>query len=66
MYDAKEIALWFIYKSNSEKKEYCNTEEVFEGISHLKLQKLLYYAQGVHLSITNNKLFSNNCPDGFR
>lgn len=59
MFDAKEIALWFIYKSNAEKKEHYSSEELFEGISDLKLQKLLYYAQGIFLSMTGNKLFSN-------
>ncbi len=62
MYSAKEIAVWFIYKNNAEKKENqaVNDEEpyeVYEGISHLKLQKLLYYAQGVHLAIKDTKLF---------
>ena len=61
MYSAKEIALWFLYKTNAEIKEHIveNDEyEVYEGITHLKLQKLLYYAQGVFLSMNNgNKLF---------
>lgn len=59
MFNATEIALWFIYKSNAEQKEYSSSEEVFEGISDLKLQKLLYYAQGVCLSMTGKKMFPN-------
>lgn len=63
MYNAEEIALWFLYKNNAEIKEHIaeNEEyEVYEGISHLKLQKLLYYAQGVFLSLNNGeKLFSD-------
>lgn len=59
MFNANDIALWFIYKSNAEQKEHCDFGELFEGISDLKLQKLLYYAQGVHLSMTGKKLFSN-------
>lgn len=59
MFDATEIAVWFIYKSNAEMKEHSNSEEMFEGISDLKLQKLLYYAQGICLSMTGKKLFPN-------
>lgn len=58
MYSAKEIALWFLYKTNAEIKEHITeTEdyEVYEGITHLKLQKLLYYAQGVFLSMNDGK-----------
>ena len=62
MYSANEIALWFLYKTNAEIREHIaeNEEyEVYEGITHLKLQKLLYFAQGVFLSMNNgNKLFS--------
>lgn len=58
MYKAEEIALWFLYKNNAEIREHISEDdeyEVYEGISHLKLQKLLYYAQGVYLSINNGK-----------
>ncbi len=62
MYNAKQIALWFLYKNNAEIKEHIVEDEeyeVYEGISHLKLQKLLYYAQGVYLSLNKgNKLFN--------
>ena len=62
MYKANEIALWFLYKNNAEIKEHISEDEeyeVYEGITHLKLQKLLYYAQGVFLSMNGgNKLFS--------
>ena len=30
-----------------------------EGISHMKLQKLMYYAQGFHLAIYDEPLFKN-------
>ena len=60
MYDANEIALWFIYKDNSLMKEISiSDDDLYEGISNLKLQKLLYYAQGIYLSISKNKLFKN-------
>ena len=35
-------------------------EEGAEYISNLKLQKLLYYAQGVFLTVTNEPLFDDN------
>lgn len=51
MYNAKQIAHYFIYKSNP----YSN-----ENITNLKLQKLLYYAQGHYLvENSGNPLFKN-------
>ena len=62
MYSARDIASWFIYKTNAEIKEHVadNDEyDVYEGITHLKLQKLLFYAQGVTLSMLDGqKLFN--------
>ena len=51
-YLAKDIAQWFINKA---------CEEVGNGgeyITHLKLQKLLYYAQGVYGVIKKEPLFN--------
>ena len=62
-YTAQEIAKWFLYKNYAEqkKKVAANDDyEVYEGITHLKLQKLLYNAQGVCLAITGNKLFDDD------
>lgn len=59
-YSALDIATWFIYKTNAEKKENQaenDTYEVYEGLTHLKLQKLLYYAQGICLSLSGKVLF---------
>lgn len=59
-YCALDIATWFIYKTNSEKKEnqaVNDNYEVYEDLTHLKLQKLLYYAQGISLSKNNHTLF---------
>lgn len=59
-YSALDIATWFIYKTNAEKKENQaenDTYEVYEGLTHLKLQKLLYYAQGICLSLSGKTLF---------
>ena len=58
MFKARDIALWFIYKTNAEIKEHVAVNddyEVYEGITHLKLQKLLYFAQGVTLSMLDGK-----------
>ena len=33
--------------------------EVGDGISNMKIQKLLYYAQGIHLAIANEPLFDD-------
>lgn len=52
-----DVAYWFILKNNSER---CAIEdddyEVYEPITHLKLQKLIYYAHGIYLSITGRPL----------
>ena len=61
-YSALDIATWFIYKTNAEKKEnqaINDTYEVYEGLTHLKLQKLLYYAKGISLSLNNSALFND-------
>lgn len=60
MYKAMDIAKWFLFKNNSEQKEKVAVNddyEVYEGITHLKLQKLLYNAQGVNLAINDEPLF---------
>lgn len=60
-YSAYDIATWFIWKNSIEQtnnqidaEEY----EVYEGLSHLKVQKLLYYAQGVSLAANGKPLFN--------
>ena len=63
MYSAKDIAIWFLLKNNAEIREHEATNddyEVYEGITHLKLQKLLYYAQGISLAIYDRPLFKEN------
>ncbi len=60
MFSAQDIAKWFLYKNNSKQKENIainDDYEVYEGITHLKLQKLLYNAQGVFLALEDKKLF---------
>ena len=61
-YSAMDIATWFIYKTNSEKKENVainDDYEVYEGLTHLKLQKLLYFAQGLSLALHDTPLFKD-------
>lgn len=63
MYKAQDIAKWFLYKNYSEQREKVATNddyEVYDGITHLKLQKLLYNAQGVYLALKGNKLFEDD------
>lgn len=56
MFRAKDIARWFLIRNKMEQ----DTDECIESISNLKLQKLLYYAQGIHLAITDEMLFEEN------
>lgn len=63
MFSALQIAIWFLLKNNAEVREHEATNddyEVYEGITHLKLQKLLYYAQGISLGLYSRPLFSEN------
>ena len=55
-HSASEIAKWFLSRNNEDYK-LGNTDEL---ISNLKLQKLLYYAQGCVLAITDKPLFNDN------
>lgn len=50
MYDAKDIAKWFLGNID---------REAGESITHLKLQKLLYYAQAWSLVLYDRPLFRN-------
>jgi uncharacterized phage-associated protein len=50
---AAEIAKWFLAYNRTK-----INEEGGEFISNLKLQKLLYYAQGCFLAITDSPLFA--------
>lgn len=60
---AVDIAKWFIWKNHIEQLENVSDDddyEVYEGITHLKVQKLLYYAQGISLALYNDSLFDEN------
>ena len=51
-YKAMDVARWFIYHNDLTEDD--------ELISNMKLQKLLYYAQGVSLAYTGETLFAEN------
>lgn len=57
MYSAILIAKWFLLYNNAEMRLKEIEEEAYEGISSLKLQKLLYYAQGIAVALTDSPLF---------
>ena len=50
---SENVAKWFLVRN---KEEEANGAD---GISNLKLQKLLYYAQGCTLALTGNSLFDD-------
>ena len=54
-YSALQIAEWFL---NYNRKQM--NEEDAEYITNLKLQKLLYYAQGCYIALTDNPLFKED------
>ena len=54
MYRAQQIADWFLAYN-----EIKLSEDGGERISNLKLQKLLYYAQGSYLGLKGEKLFED-------
>lgn len=54
-YKAFDIAEWFLLYNN-----YIMGESDADLITNLKLQKLLYYAQGCYLAITDEPLFDEN------
>jgi len=53
--DAMSVAKWFVERAN---KEFVDEEGVSEGLTNLKLQKLLYFAQAVSLSLKGQPLFN--------
>lgn len=54
-YTAQEIAEWFLNKNRIQ----MNFEDS-EYITNLKLQKLLYYAQGYYMALKNKPLFNED------
>ena len=56
MFKALEIARWFLIRNYAEEQK--DSEK--EKMTNLKIQKLLYYAQGVNLAITDKPLFEED------
>lgn len=54
MWNANEIANWFLVRHSSEMQR---DEAVDENLTQMKLHKLMYYAQGVNLAVFKNRLF---------
>lgn len=54
-YEAGTVARWFLHYSSEREAEYGD-----DGISNLKLQKLLYYAQGCYLALEGRPLFNED------
>lgn len=52
---ASQIALWFLSHNRI-----LEIDEGAESISNMKLQKLLYYAQGCSLAVTGEPMFDDN------
>lgn len=52
--NALSIANWFVDRANS---EFVDDGGIAEGLTNLKLQKLLYFAQAVSLSLNDTLLF---------
>ena len=57
MNTAKQIAEWFLYYNAMKIEEF---GEGVDQISNLKLQKLLYYAQGCYLALKDQPLFDED------
>ena len=49
-YNARKIANYFLWKAQEENQEL---------LSNLKLQKLVYYAQGIHLALYGTSIFKD-------
>lgn len=58
MTTAFAAATWLVWQNDARRMEF-ETDEygAYEGLTHLKLQKLLYFAQGIHLALENRPLF---------
>lgn len=57
-FSALDIANWFIWYNQVEQIEKTiDDDDLYEGLTHLKIQKLLYYADGICLAIKEDTLF---------
>ncbi|MFC6180269.1 Panacea domain-containing protein [Lactiplantibacillus daowaiensis] len=55
-YTVQQIADWFIASSRAELR----LDDLAEPLTKMKLQKLLYFAQGINLAIHNQRLFDSD------
>ena len=53
-----DVAKYFIYRSNQENSSLDDEEFDYDPITNMKLQKLVYYAQGACLAILDKPLFN--------
>ena len=58
MYKAIDIAYWFLAQNDMKQTENNSGEDGYEGLTNMKIQKLLYFAQGIYFTFKNEKLFS--------
>lgn len=59
-YTAIDIANWFLwYNKLKQLEQVQDNYDVYEGLTHLKIQKLIYYAEGVYSAVTGNYLFND-------
>ena len=58
-FKAIDFANWFLWYNEMQQLNQSNDDnyDVYEGLTHLKIQKLLYYADGICLAVTDNPLF---------
>lgn len=60
VYNAIDIANWFLWYNEVQQMKYSannDNYDVYEGLTHLKIQKLLYFAEGVNLAVNGKSLF---------
>ena len=59
-FKAIDFANWFLWYNEMQQLNQSNDDnyDVYEGLTHLKIQKLLYYADGICLAVTDNPLFN--------
>lgn len=57
-FKAIDFANWFLWYNKVQRLQFSeDKDDVYEGLTHLKVQKLLYFADGVNLAINNEPLF---------
>ena len=58
-FSALDFANWFLWYNQVQQMKLVNDDyDVYEGLTHLKIQKLLYFADGVNLVINDEPLFN--------